>query len=368
MDSSDPAISFFEDGSCNHCTLYLRTMTKIIAHRQDPSYDLKKIFEQIKFAGRQKQYDCIVGVSGGVDSSYIAWLCQKEGLRPLLVHLDNGWNSELAVKNIQKIIEKTNFDLHTHVINWEEFKDLQRSFFKASVIDIELLSDHAIFAVIYRLALKFRIRYVLSGFNFATEGIMPQTWFHAKRDLRNILDIHRKFGQKKLKTFPQLSTFAYGLINTTGLVKSIDVLNHLDYKKSETIALLKEAFDWTPYEQKHFESKFTRFYQGYILPEKFGVDKRRAHLSALICNGEISRGEALESLTPQTYDENARRLDLDLVVSKLGFSREEIEEYIRQSPRSHFEYKSDQKFILFLKQLKAQVDKFRGLRGNLLES
>ncbi len=349
MDTSDINIEFNSEGVCNHCIDYDLRKESIQLNKTDSSEEISKIIRDIKKSGRSKKYDCIVGISGGIDSSYVAYLAKKWELRVLLVHLDNGWDSELAVKNVENIVQKTGFDLYSLVINWDEFKDLQRSFFKADVIDLELLSDHAIFASVSKLTRKYSVKYLLSGENFVTEAIMPRGWNWRKSDSRNIKAIHKLYGSKKLKTFPFMSTLKKVFYNYSGVAKSIPVLDYLDYNKDEAMDILKKEFDWKYYGGKHFESIFTRYYQGVILPKKFNIDKRRAHLSTLINSGQVNRAEALEELKKEAYSIELQNDDKELVCKKLGFSINEMNDYLQRAPRNHLDYKSDEKLMMFMR-------------------
>lgn len=351
MDTTDCEIVFDEYGVCNHCHEYDKTKRNLIFDSNERQKSLDKIIQKIKEKGKGKKYDCIVGVSGGVDSSYVAYLAKQWGLKALLVHLDNGWDSELAVKNIQNIVEYTGFDLYTLVIDWEEFKDLQRAFFMADVVDLELLSDHAIFATVYRLTRKYGINFLLSGENFVTEAIMPSSWNWRKSDATNIKAIHKKFGGKKLKTFPFMSTVKKLFYQYGKVAQSVPILNYLDYNKENVMAILEKEIGWRYYGGKHYESIFTRFYQGYILPKKFNIDKRKAHLSTLINSNQITREKALIELEMDIYPKSLQQEDFDLVCKKLDFTKEELNEYLRRTPKSHLEYGSDERINNFLRQI-----------------
>jgi N-acetyl sugar amidotransferase len=342
MDETDPKITFNENGVCNHCLSYEELEKKWNLKNLIDHHELEKTFKKIKADGLGKDFDCVMGLSGGVDSSYVALLAKQAGLRPLCVHLDNGWNSELAVANIHSIVDKLGFTLYTHVIDWEEFQDLQRSFFKANVVDIELLTDHAIFGVILQLAKKYNVKYILSGANNSTEAVMPKAWVHRKQDLTNILDIHSQFGERKINSFPKVSTLAHVWAMYVQGYKVIKPLNMIDYKKSEVKAKLQSDLGWRDYGGKHYESLFTKFYQAHILPHKFKIDKRKAHLSSLICSRQMSRDEALRELEQPLYNDEQLGLDCEYVCKKLGFSKQEFEHYMVAPPRSHYDYKSDQ--------------------------
>jgi N-acetyl sugar amidotransferase len=297
---------------------------------------LEEIFNKIKKEGRGKEYDCIIGLSGGVDSSYLAYLAVKNGLRPLVVHIDCGWNSELAVKNIENIIKKLNLELHTFVVDWEEMKDLQRSFFKASVPDQDIPQDHAIFAALAMFAIQNNIRYLLSGQNYSTESINPQGWGHQAMDYRHLKSVHSKFGEHRLKKYPHVTFFKRYIYLTT--IKRIHVLNPLnlvDYRKDKVIEILQRELGWNYYGGKHYESRFTRFFQSYYLPHKFNIDKRRSHLSSLIISGQMTREEALLRMENPPYIENEIMNDIEYIAKKLDWSMEEFMEVINLPPQSH---------------------------------
>lgn len=337
---ADPGIRFDEDGVCNYYHLYKSRIERFFIGGEKGQKALEAMFDRIREEGKGKKYDCITGISGGVDSTYMVYLCKKHNLRPLLVHLDNGWNSEIANQNINNIIDHCGYDLHTHVIDWEEFRDLQLSFLKASVIDLELTSDHAIFSVIYDLASKYKINYLLNGFNITTEGILPEAWRWYKYDWLNIKSIHKEFGTVKLKTFPRVSFSKKVYFDLVKRMQSIQPLNYIDYNKAEAKAIISSELGWRDYGGKHFESIITRFYQGYILPEKFGVDKRKAHLSTLISSGQITREEALEELQKPIYDAQMLNEDKTFVLKKFGLTTEAFDEIMALPIRQHTDFDS----------------------------
>ncbi|MCO5287778.1 MAG: N-acetyl sugar amidotransferase [Chitinophagaceae bacterium] len=336
---ADPDITFDEQGICNYYYEYKKAAEqKLYKDPEEGRKALEKIVEKIKDAGKGKPYDCIMGLSGGVDSSYVAILAHEYGLKPLAVHFDNGWNSELAVKNIENIVNKLGFDLYTYVINWMEFKDLQLSYLRASVVDIEAITDHAIFASLYRIAGEKDIRYILSGTNVQTEQTMPRTWNFAKSDHRNIKAIHKAYGTVPLKTFPFMNAKVKRYYMAAKGIQSISILNYVPYIKKDVKEMIKNQVGWRDYGDKHYESIFTRFYQGYILPQKFGIDKRKAHLSDLIFGGQITKEEALQKLAQPIYDKDMLKHDYDFVLKKLGLSEEEFKHIMSVPPRSHYEF------------------------------
>lgn len=342
MDSvADPDFVLDEAGICNHCHLYTALVAGL-GDRAARAARLDAFVEDMRRHGRGREYDCIAGASGGVDSSWVLLEAKRLGLRPLVVHLDNGWNSELAVKNIELLVRQLGFDLHTHVIDWPEFRDLQVAYLRASVVDIEAITDHAILAALYRAARQHGLRHILTGANLITEGMLPAAWVHNKNDLVNILAIHRRFGTPggRLRTFPKL-----GLVRELwcrrGLgIASVPLLDLVHYVKREAKARLIDEIGWRDYGGKHYESVFTRFYQAWILPTKFGIDKRKSHLSTLICAGQLTREEALAELQRPPCSEEQARTDRAYVIKKLGLGEEEFERIMALPPRPHTAYPS----------------------------
>lgn len=363
MDTTDSNISFDENGISNHYNEYLEAAKTGLLKEPARSETLKKIITEIKENGKNKKYDCLIGLSGGVDSTYVAYLVKELELRPLAVHFDNGWNSELAVHNVNGIIEKLGFDLHTIVVNWEEFRDLQLAYLKASVIDIEVVSDHAIQATMFQLAAKFNINYIISGTNIVTEFILPESWIFPKMDYTNLKSIHEKFGTIKLKTYPRVPFYKY--IKYTGFqqLTPISILDFVDYDKKDAMNLITEKLDWRDYGGKHCESLWTKFYQNHILPEKFGVDKRKAHLSTLICSGQISREEALTELEFPIYDKQELKDDTEYVLKKLNLSEKEFENIMKKPPIPHEFYGTQERnkirYMTVLKKTKGLRELFK---------
>ena len=334
---ADPDIRFDEKGICNYYYEYKKAEAGLRTGEEGRK-ELEALAVEIKEAGKGLPYDCIMGLSGGVDSTYVAYLAKQLGLRPLAVHFDNGWNSELAVMNIENIISRLGFDLYTYVINWNEFRDLQLAYLKASVVDIEAITDHAIFATLYRLAGEKKIKYFLNGTNVQTENTLPKSWIHPKSDHVNIKAIHKAYGTLPLKTFPFSNARVKRYYREVLGVRSVSVINYVDYNKQQVKQLIQKELGWRDYGGKHYESVWTRFYQGYILPEKFGIDKRKAHLSDLIFGGQISKAEALEELAKPIYDPKQFRIDFEFVLKKLGLTAEEFDAIMKAPPRSHYDF------------------------------
>ncbi|MEO7366988.1 MAG: N-acetyl sugar amidotransferase [Gemmatimonadaceae bacterium] len=345
LDTEDRAnITFDAEGLCIYCRQFDRMHAVLPILPEDRVAIFRSKIDHIKRRGKRNAYDCILGVSGGVDSSYLAYLAKREGLRPLVVHFDNGWNSELAVRNIQTLVEKLGLDLHTYVINWPEFRELQLAYMRASVIDIEVLTDHAIYGALLRLAIEKNIQFVLSGNNLATEGVLPYAWTFDKLDAINIRDIHRKFGQGTVKTYPFLDRKTKKRIRDSG-IEIVTLLDYVPYVNSDVKQLLVDDLGWRDYGGKHYESIFTRFYQGYILPTKFGVDKRKAHLSSLICSGQMTREDAIIELQSPGYDETQFRQDRDFVLKKLGLTQQAFDELMSLPVCDHRAFRVEGSFF-----------------------
>jgi len=335
MDTSDPLIEFDDQGVCNHCRMML---AKIQSNVNLDLVQLEATLAQIRHEGRNRRYDCILGISGGVDSTYLAYLARKFGLRPLAVHLDNGWNSELAVKNIQELLSRLGIDLYTVVLDWEVFRDLQLSFLKASTPDCEIPTDHAIHAVLFQAAAREGVRYILQGMNVRTEGIMTSAWTYGAYDWRYIQAVHRQFGTVRLGDFPHF-TLADRLFNfAVRRLRAVCLLNHVDYTRTEAMRVLHDELGWRDYPTKHGESVYTRFYQSYILRRKFGIDKRRAHLSCLVVSGQLSREAAMAQLVEDPYTEETLTFEREYVIKKFGMSEREFEAIMTATPRTYRDY------------------------------
>ncbi|HEX6860406.1 MAG TPA: N-acetyl sugar amidotransferase [Caulobacteraceae bacterium] len=335
MDTSDPQIVFDDEGVCDHCHRHAEVLATAVFSGEEGQRRLQPILDRIKREGRGKPYDCVIGVSGGVDSTYTAWLAKELGLRPLAVHLDNGWNSEIAVRNISNTIQRLGIDLYTHVIDWEEFRDIQRAFLLASVADVEVPSDHAINSCLMQMAAKHGLNTVISGANPRTESHLPAAWSRGHWDYGYIHDVHRKFGTGRTKTYPHMS-FADYLSWRQCSLPMLDILSYVEFSREKALELIERELGWRDYGGKHHESIFTRWYQGCYLPRKFGYDKRRSHLSSLISCGQLTREAALAELQPPPYDERLQDEDTNFVAKKLGFTRAELDA-IMQAPPARFE-------------------------------
>ena len=343
-DFNDSEIVFDNNNICNYCNEFEKRKKDYIFDEVTEKTNLDNLSKKLKKNYSNKKYDALLGLSGGVDSSYVAYLAHKLDLKILIVQLDNGWNSNIATSNIEKIVKKTGFDYFNYIINWEEFKDLQRSFLKSGVIDLELLTDHAITGVIFKMCEKFNIKYVLSGDNYMSENGLPKSWNWLKSDNTNIKDIQSKFGTKKIKTFPMVNFWRWYLTFYFNYkCEFIPILNRINYNKLNAIKVLKQYFNWQEYGGKHHESILTKFYQCYILPKKFNVDKRISHLSALIRSDQITRAQAINELNKPLFSGNQLQLEKEFFEKKLDFTSEEFDKIMKEKPINHDFYKSSKK-------------------------
>ena len=348
MDTSDSNITFDSRRWCDYCNNYHRNILPNWHPDERGESELVPVIEKIKRDGQGKDHDCLIGISGGVDSSYVTYLAKaKFGLRPLLFHVDAGWNSQQAVNNIEKLVDGLGVGLHTEVIDWQEMKDLQLAFFKAQVPHIDTPQDHAFFAALYNFAAKHGFKYILTGANYSTECVRePLEWHYHASDLRQLKDIHRRFGTRPLKTFPLADIFTYKLYYR--FIKGVQVvkpLNHVPFHKEEAMQELVEKFGWQKYAHKHYESRFTRFYEGYWLPMKFGYDKRRAHFSSLILTGQLSRAEALERIAKTAYDPETLAQDFEYIATKLGLTVPELKTIMAGPNKSYRDYSNAMSLI-----------------------
>lgn len=350
MDTSDSLITFDEKGECNHCK---RFDEEILPYWKTFSKDwLDRKISAIKEECKNNPYDVIIGLSGGLDSSYLLhYMKTHYDLRILAVHIDAGWNTEIANANIQKLVKKLGIKLHTIVIDWEEMRDLQVAFLKSGVANADVPQDMAFFAGTYQYATKNQVKYVMQGHNFATESILPQSWEHNAMDSWQLRDIHAKFGKIPLVKFPVVSFFDYNILYPHILkMKVLRPLNNIPYSKEIALKALCKEYDWESYGDKHCESVWTKFHQRYFLPTKFGYDKRRPHYSSLILSGEMTRELALEKLTMPPYNQESLKEDLEYICQKLNLTQNDWEEIMKIPNKSYKEYKNNEQLYLFKKQ------------------
>lgn len=348
MDTTDLEITFDENVWCNHCTEFLEKRAKHKYQGKASDETLDRLVEDMKRAGRGSEFDCVLGVSGGTDSSYAAYIAREKGLRVLAVHLDNGWNSELAVQNVKNIAKNLDIDYESYVLDWEEFKDLQLAFLKASVPEAETPTDMAIPGALHYYASKYNVKYILSGGNFATEGILPPSWHYNAKDMKYFNYIQKTFGQKKLKKFPTFGFEKEMYYKLVRGIKIIYILNFVPYVKEEAMEFLKRELNWKFYGGKHYESKYTGFIQSYYLYEKFPIDYRRATLSSQICLGDVSRENALEQLKTKPYDAAKVEEEKQYIAKKLQISNEEFEAILILPPKWYWDYPNDKKKLGFI--------------------
>ena len=344
MDASDPQISFDSEGVCDYCRNYDAVIKPNWHVDERGEAQLEKLANKIKKAGEGKDFDCIIGLSGGLDSSYAAYVAkEKMGLRPLLFHVDAGWNTDQAVGNIEKLVNGLGLDLYTEVINWQEMKDVQVAFLRSQIADQDFPQDTAFFSGLYQFARKHRIKYVLTGANFSTECCRePEQWgAYPGIDKTLFNDIHKKFGQRQLESFPVIDIFIYKVIYQKLLgMEVVKPLNLVPYIKKDAEAELERLFGWQKFQHKHHESRFTRFYEDYWMPRKFGYHKRRAHFSSLILTGQMTRDEALERLTHPELDEHFLKQEFEYVANKLGLTVTELQEIFEGENKTYRDYKN----------------------------
>jgi N-acetyl sugar amidotransferase len=340
MDTTDPDIVFDENGVCSHCHRYARVARQRLVPLDERKEKLAALVTEIKAVGQGKPYDCVIGVSGGVDSTYVAYVVKDLGLRPLAIHLDNGWNSELAVANIQKTLETLGIDLHTHVIDWMEFRDLQLSFLKAATPDGEVPTDHAIFALLYQMAAKHNLKHVITGTNVVSEAILPVKWGYGYFDWAYVKDVHKRFGTSRLASYPHFSLAKLAYYIFVRKIRLVSILNFIDYDKKVAMDALQNKLGWVYYGGKHYESIYTRFYQAYLLPRKFDIDKRKAHYSNLVLSDQMTREQALVAMQEPVYPENLLIEDRNYVTKKLGLKPAELDAIVASPNKTFEDYKT----------------------------
>lgn len=341
MDTSDSEITFDENGVCNHCHQFDTVLKPKWYPNEQGRLIAEQLVEKIKKENISNEYDCVLGLSGGVDSSYLAYIAVKMGLRILAVHVDAGWNSEIAVQNIEKICKKLKIDLHTIVVDWEEMKELQRAYLYSGLANQDVPQDHIFFSALYSYAVKNKVRYVLNGSNYATEGILPASWGYDAMDVKQIKSIIKIFSRMKIKKLPMTGYIKREIYyNRVKRMEIVRLLNYIPYTKKNAIQTLEREFGWKYYGGKHFESRFTKYFQSYYLPVKFGYDKRRAHLSSLIVAGEITREEALIEMKKELYTEDQIRIDREYIIKKLDLSEKQFEKIMNAPNKTFLDYPS----------------------------
>jgi len=365
MDTSDPEIIFDNEGICNHCK-------KAINKLKLPPYGLSsvekeealnKLIKEIKYYGKNNKYDCVIGLSGGVDSSYLALLVKKWGLKPIVVHLDNHWNSEFAEHNISNIINKLEFEEIRVKVNWEEFKDLQLAFLNASTPDSEIPSDNGINALLWDTAKKYKIKYILAGTNTSSESILPRAFSQGHVDKIYIKSLHKQFGKLKKLSFHILSSWEMFNNSRFKKIKYVSALDYIDYDKEKAKSIIKKELNWREYGRKHGESTYTRIIQEYILPVKFGFDKRKAHFSSLIAAEQMTREEALSELAKPLYpDKESIQRDIDLLCGKFEITNDEFDRIMSLPVKSMDDYPNESKSIRY-KLFKLLRSVYKGIKG-----
>jgi len=366
MDTSDPDIHFDEQGVCSHCHEFDNVTVKRWFPNDQGEQQLQSVFTRIKDEGKNQEYDCIIGLSGGIDSSYLAVMLKDRGLRPLVIHVDGGWNSELATYNIEQVVKYCNYDLYTHVIDWEEMRDLQLAYLRSHVSNQDVPQDHAFFASLYHFAVKNKIKYVISGGNLATESVFPKNWHHDAMDAINLRAIHKKYGAIPLRNYKTINIFQYYLYYPYIYgMKTFRPLNFMKYEKAEALSFLKKTISYKDYGNKHGESIFTKFFQNYYLPKKFGYDKRRPHYSSMILSKQISRLDALEKLTQPLYDPHELVHDKEYISKKLQISVSKLDQLTNEPGMSYDRFTNWTPIYRKLKNIQHFIEKAKGRRiGN----
>ena len=342
---TDPFITFNHEGHCNHCCTIFENKNKYLYQGDKSDKKLESIVQRVKKGGSNKQYDCIIGISGGVDSSYLMHLSKVWGLRPLAVHMDNGWNSKIAVSNVKNLLDKLDIELCTYVLDWEDFKDLQLSFFKASVIEVENPTDMAIHGALHRIAKKFGIKYILNAGNYASEGISPKHFQYGKKDYSYTKAIHKRFGNTSLRKYPSFSLWDEMVFKFIFNIKILYPLNHLNYDKEKAKELLISKYGWENYGGKHHESIMTKFVQSYYLFKKFDIDYRKATYSTMICNEQVSRDKALSYIKEIPYKDIDN--DIKYIAKKFDISTEKFIEILNYPKKYYTDYPNSEKLLSF---------------------
>lgn len=348
MDTTDTEIEFDENDVCNHCTSYIQRLQtrRYIPGKSEEEF--QKYVTIIKERSKNKKYDCIVGISGGVDSCYVAYLCKQYGLRTLLIHMDNGWDTEIAVNNIRTLAKALDFDYISYVLDWEEFRDIQLAFLRSSSVDLEMPTDVAILGSIYKIALQHDIDYIISGGNLSSEGILPTTWgYHGHKDMKMYKHIVQQYGNVKIRKIPVVGLLKESYYKIIKKIKTLYILNYIDYDKDQAKKYLMENLGWKDYGGKHHESKITAFWQGYVMYSKFNMDYRRAMYSSQIIQGQISREQAIENLKIIPFDEEKIKLDKSYIAKKYGITVEELDQYLAFPPKTYLDFPNNKRFIDF---------------------
>ena len=363
MDTTDPEIVFDADGVCNHCHEFDGLLGTQWFPNEDGKRKLESILETVRAQGAGKEYDSILGLSGGADSTYLAIKMKDWGLRPLVVHVDAGWNSELAVANIERVVKHCNYDLHTHVVDWEEIRDLHLAYLKAGIPNQDVPQDHVFFATLYKFATSNGIRTIFSGGNLATEGIFPKAWHGSAMDAINLKAIHKRFGSRPLKTYSTIGFLDYYFwFPFIKKMRTVRPLNYMPYDKAAAVAEMEQTFGYKSYDRKHGESLFTKLFQNYYLPTKFGYDKRLPHFSSMIVSGQMSREDAVAKLEEPLYDPFELETDITFFCKKLRISRAEFDALVAAPNRHHTDFPTWDSRYQLAKKSQAFIERMLGRR------
>jgi len=349
MDTSDEDIVFDENGVCHHCKDFEKILQQPKFDKEFAESKLNELVNRVKLKGKNNKYDCLVGISGGVDSCYTAYLCKKWGLRPLLLHMDNGWNSDISVSNVKKMVDKLQLDYVSYVLDWKEFREIQLAFLKSSIVDLEIPTDLAIPASLYEVAAKNNISFLISGGNYSSEGILPLTWgYHVLQDSHLYRQIVHKYSSTKNKKVPYVGLWGEFYFKFIKGIKKLYPLNLVQYNKDEAREFLKKEFDWKDYGGKHHESKITAFWQSYAMPTKYNMDYRRATFSSQIVSGQIKREEALRQLKELPYNPEKIEDDKSFIAKKYNISKDDLNMYLALPPKTYKDFPNQKKLITFV--------------------
>lgn len=348
MDTTDPDIEFDENGVCIHCTNFIKRLESRGYIKGESEAQWAQYVAVIKNYAKHKAYDCIVGISGGVDSCYVAYLCKQYGLRTLLMHMDNGWDTEIAVNNIKSLAKALEFDYISYVLDWEEFREIQLAYLKSSSVDLEMPTDVAILASIYEVARKYDIRYIISGGNLSSEGILPLHWgYHGYKDMKMYRHIVKKYSNIRIRKIPVIGLLKESYYRLFYKMKTLYILNYHGYDKDAAKKYLMEHLNWKDYGGKHHESKITAFWQGYVMYTKFGMDYRKAIFSSQICLGQLTREEALQKLKEKPFEDDKIKDDKKYIAKKFGITTSELEDYLHLPPKTYTDFPNNKRFIGF---------------------
>ena len=360
MDTSDPAITFDENGVCSHCLEYEKNKGFRLISDSERSFELDSLVKKIKTSSKGRDYDCLIGVSGGVDSTYVAYIVKKVfGLRPIAIHVDNGWNSNLANENIEKTLNSLDIPLKTVVLDWNEFSDLQMAFLECGTPDGEIPTDHAINAILFKEARRLKVKYVINGMNYRTEAMKVEDWAYGHADWRYIRSVYKKMRGHSLRKYPHFSLLFLAINFIVFRIRVVSILNYLDFNKEEALRTIEAELGYQKYESKHYESLYTKWFQGFFLVERFGIDKRKGHTSDLIRSNQLSREAALRIISEPALNKKDSKILSEYVLKKFRKNSDWLEEIMNNDIRSYKDFNNNKKVVGLLKNLYNLLRKFK---------